>query len=380
MHMGRMNDVTLHEDSMYFECGAGARCYDVEQILNTHGYMLPMNPGSKVIASMGGVVACNTIGHMIDACVGKPVDHVMAVEVVLPTGETIETGTKSMRRPSGIDLTRTFVGSEGQFGVLTKIRMRLIADLKKVYVISYFSKPEAVPNAFMEVYRNRVPMPLYGEFLDEETAKIGYKLKGLPPPKGSVALAIAIGPTQVDAINNAHAICDTFRGVDGILNADVIEDPGLQQRLWGTREAILHLIGEHKANWVAIEIAPELSHLKDALFDLKTEIPKTLDVLKNLDVYLYGHVGACSLHALWVIPKEWSNDMKRRAAREAFKVERNLNIKYGGCCGELGQLAGRALFIPQKYGDVYYALLFKLKALFDPKNILNPGNLEGEIG
>ena len=47
---------------------------------------------------------------MVDICVGKIIDYVMGVEAVLPTGEIIDTGTKSIRRPAGLDMTRYFAG------------------------------------------------------------------------------------------------------------------------------------------------------------------------------------------------------------------------------------------------------------------------------
>ena len=98
---------------MYFECGAGCNVSTIELFLKKHGYILPANLGSKLSASMGGLIAINTIGHMVDGPSGKPLDYTMGLEVVLPTGEIIETGTKGPRRPSGFDLTRIFAGTEG---------------------------------------------------------------------------------------------------------------------------------------------------------------------------------------------------------------------------------------------------------------------------
>ncbi len=382
MHMGRINFINIDEENMYFECGAGARVIEVETALLARGYMLPLNPGSKLIASMGGVISSHTVGHMVEARVGKPISHILGLEVVLPTGEIIETGTRSLGLPSGIDLTRLFVGGEGQFGVITKIRMKLIPDPKKVYVVAYFEKPEQVAKAFMNMYWRKAPLPLYGEFLDQETATIGCKLKDLPPPKGSVALAIATGYTQEEAIRNADELRKAFSEVEGYIESSTIEDPVLCAKIWGTREAILHVIGEHKASWVAIEVVPELKHLADAFLELKRTVTEGegLTVLKGLKAYLYGHMGACSIHSLWIIPREWPNDLKKQAAIEAFKVERTLTIKYGGCCRELGHMASRVALIRQKYGETYYSILRRLKDLFDPNYILNPGNIEGEMG
>ena len=123
-----LNSFEIYEEDLYFEAGAGLNQYELEKELLRRGYMLPMNVGSKFGATIGGGVSINTIGHMVDICLGKIIDYVMGVEVVLPNGEIVETGTRSIRRPAGIDYTRFFVGMEGLFGVITKVRMRLLRD------------------------------------------------------------------------------------------------------------------------------------------------------------------------------------------------------------------------------------------------------------
>ena len=85
-----LTSIKMQENDMYFEVGAGVNQYELEKYLLSSGYMLPMNIGSKYAATMGGAVAVNTIGHMVDICLGKIIDYVMGVEVVLPNGEIIE--------------------------------------------------------------------------------------------------------------------------------------------------------------------------------------------------------------------------------------------------------------------------------------------------
>jgi len=379
MNTGRMDSIELHEDSAYVECGAGTIVYDFEQFLLSHGYFAPFNPGSKMIATMGGLSSINTIGHMVDAYVGKPVDHILGVEVVLPTGEIIETGTKSVRRPSGFDLTRFFVGTEGQLGIITRLRMHLIPKPAIVYALGYYEQAEDVAEAFMRIYTEKAPLPLYGEFLDKVVAKIGTDAKGLPPPKGCMALASVPGRTHDIALRNAQEISKVFKETKGHIENQIVEDPDLQQRLWGVRESILMLMSKGKGPWTAIEIGVEISHLRNCLHELKSEVPKRLNILKDVPMYLYGHLGAGSMHALWTLPRGWSNEKKREAVKEAFNVEKELTIKYNGCGGELGQVAGRIPFFREKYGEDAYSLILRMKKAFDPNNILNPGNLEGSM-
>lgn len=82
----RLDSMELHEEDRYVEVGAGVVTFVLEQFLLRHGYILPISTGSKLVSTIGGAFAVNTIGHMIDACAGKPADHALGLEVVLPAG------------------------------------------------------------------------------------------------------------------------------------------------------------------------------------------------------------------------------------------------------------------------------------------------------
>ena len=151
----RMNSIHVDVDYGYFECGPGATVQAVDLALAKKGYFLPVYPGSKVVATMGGMMAGNTSGHIIDACIGKPADYVLGLRVVLPTGEIMETGSKGQRKPAGTDLTKFFVGNDGLTGVVTQIRMRLVPEREKAFGIAYFKDAESVARAVVRMYRKK---------------------------------------------------------------------------------------------------------------------------------------------------------------------------------------------------------------------------------
>jgi FAD/FMN-containing dehydrogenase len=67
-----------------------------------------------------------------------------------------------------------------------------------------------------------------------------------------------------------------------------------------------------------------------------------------------------------------------RIAKEAVKLESDVNIMWGCASGEVGQTASRIPFFKKRYGMAAHAMLMSVKRAIDPNNILNPGNLEGE--
>ena len=62
----RLQSFEMHEEDLYYEVGAGVNQLELEERLRDLGYMLPLNVGSKFSATIGGAVAINTIGHMVD--------------------------------------------------------------------------------------------------------------------------------------------------------------------------------------------------------------------------------------------------------------------------------------------------------------------------
>ena len=370
----RFNQIDINEEYMFMECGGGTICADLMKALDKKGYLLPMNPGSQIVATMGGLIATNTIGHMIDVIYGRPSHRLLGLEVVLPTGEVIETGTKSLRRPSGIDLTRFFAGSEGLFGVITKLRMDLIQKPYMKYVAAFFKEPESAAYSFMRMYREKIPMPLYGEFLGANSAKVGFQTKGLEDPGGCVTLATSLGRTQKEADENAEIVRSVFEKEKA--SRSMTLGPGAEQeKIWASREFILHTT-QGKGNFVAIEIVSAIPHLAKAMTEIHA-VPKTLKIFKNAEIYTYGHLGALSLHGLFVIPNEWSDAKKKAAFMEVMEVDRRMNLKYEAAGGEWGQMAVRVPFFRKKYGEKAYSLLKQMKSVFDPNNILNPHNIDG---
>lgn len=372
--------IESHEEDMFYELGAGVNLYELEKLFESRGYMLPMTMGSKYSATIGGAVSINTIGHMVDICVGKIIDYVMGVEVVLPNGEIIETGTKSIRRPAGLDQTRFFVGSEGLFGVITRIRLRVLPAPKKTYVVGFFPKLTDIARAFQRYYKEKLPPPLYGEFLDQTAAKAPFEIRGLGEPKGHMGLAINVANTQDEADRLGKETVRIFKS-EGALDAFVAITEEAQRDYWEARDNILNILqgsggGQGVVMVGAVEAAVPLSHLEEAVEYLQTG--HNYDALKKAKLFIYGHVGTCDLHGMWVAPVDMPLEERARIGKQAIQLESDINIMWQCASGEIGQTASRIPFFKKRYGLAAHGMLMDMKRAVDPNNILNPGNLEGE--
>jgi glycolate oxidase len=372
----RMNSIKIDFEYGFFECGPGASVLNVDMALAKKGYFLPVYPGSKMVATMGGMIAGNTSGHIIDACVGKPSDYVLGVRVVTPTGDIIETGTKAQRRPAGTDLTKFFVGNDGLTGIVTNIRMRLVPEKKKAYGIAYFNSAEAAAKAIVRMYRDKAPPPLFMEFMDHATTTIGFEHAGLPAPPGCSIFFASWGDTKERANENTDILLDIM-DLEKPLNSSKITDLEEWEKIWTAREVIIaSLMQRHDGVFSGPEIVTTLPKLIECTKELENYTNKA-DVLNNLPFYLLGHIGALTFHPTVIVPRNWENDRKKEVVNTGFHIEKEMNSRFETCGGEWLQFGKRTAFFKQRYGNGAYEIIRKIKRVFDPNDILARGILNG---
>jgi glycolate oxidase len=375
LNTARMKSFEIKHDYGYFECGPGVRVVEAQDMLGTD-WFLPILPGSRVIASMGGVISNNTSGHVIDASMGKLADYVLGVEAVLPTGEIIETGTKGMRKPAGTDLTKVFVGGDGIMGVVTMIRMRLVPMPRQSYGIAVFQDLIPLARGVKRMYLEKAPLPLFMEFMDLNTVTIGFKAKDMEPPPGPVIFFVGMGLDQEEANKKMAQVMEVFRKEEP-LDAYQITDVEEWHKIWVAREVIApYLMSSLQGKIVASELVSNLAQLEEAVEE-GARFNEGIPHLEDLTCYYFGHIGGLTMHPTFILPPEWDDERLLEIGRHMFRKEAEFNVKYGTCGGEWGQFSKRADFFKMRYGETAYELVKKMKAVFDPNNILNPGILEG---
>jgi glycolate oxidase len=368
---------SMHIDTIYgyFECGSGATVDYVNSELEKEGFFLPVYPGSRLVASMGGVISNNTSGHIIDACIGKPADYLLGLRVVLPTGEILDTGTKGLRRPAGTDLTKFFVGGDGLLGVITSIRMMLVPSKKKAFGMACFKNAESIARAVVRMYRENAPPPLFMEFMDKKSAVVGFEDAGLKAPPGPVIFFASLGSTEEEVAYNINKLIDVMKEENPI-SAERIKELDVWLKIWTAREVIISsLMRKHDGQFTGGEIVTALPNLLDCIKECE-KFPSKDPIFEGVPFYLFGHTGALTFHPTFILPKSWDDDRKRRFVDIEFEKECEMNLKYGTCGGEWGQFKKRNSFFKRRYGDKAYQLIKETKKVFDPNNILNRGVLE----
>jgi glycolate oxidase len=373
----RMKKITVYPERGYFEAEPGLHVVQVRKELAKYNAMLPVFPGSELVATLGGTVAVNTSAHAVDAALGKPGDFVLGFEVVLPTGEIIQTGTESTRRPAGIDPTKFFIGSEGLLGVLTLVRMRLIPLPYFEHIVAYYNTTEDILDTVMAMYKKGIHPPLFFEYLDERASKIGFEAVGLKEPIGAVAMMRVHSWSKVGSEDKAQKFLE-FLKTGNPIEARIVKDIEEWNSIWSSRAEAGNYMYRLGMTFGS-EISPRVDKLKDAFQEAKS-IVLNLESYKNPEFISFGHIGAPTIHAYAFIPtKDISNEVKKAITLEMREKTEDLNIKYGGCGGEWGLTAQRVSFLKKKYEKEVYEVLVKMKKALDPNDILNRGNLQGWI-
>ncbi|MGC8621716.1 MAG: FAD-binding oxidoreductase [Caldisphaera sp.] len=372
----RMKKIEIIEEGGYFECECGARCGEVTDQLQKKGYYLPIYPGSRVIASMGGLVSNNTSGHLTDTYTGKPADYVLGLEVVLPTGEIIETGTIGLRKPAGTDLTKWFAGGDGILGFIYKIRMRLLPLLKRSYGVAIFQDLKHLAKGVQRIYLDKRPLPIFMEFMSKNISDIGFEVKGLNKPLGPVLLAVTEGFTKEEASKKIDGLMKSFQEEKAI-EAYRVDNMDEWEKLWSTREVIgSYVMQVQKGKLITSELSGNLKDLVEIMDDAE-HFNQGLKILSNFQPLLFGHIGALTIHVSFLLPANLPDEQLKEATDELFRKEAEINLKYLTCGGEWGQFSKRKDFFIKRYGQKSYDIVKDIKRVFDPNNILNPGILEG---
>lgn len=378
LNVSRLTSFKIMKDYGFVEFGSGHRVLYVKEQLEKEGYFLPLVPGSIRVASIGGIISNNTSAHAVDSCLGKPRDYVLGLEVVLPTGEILQTGTRSLRRVAGTDLTQYFVGGDGLLGVIVGIRMRLVPSFKNAYGVAFFDDLIPLARAVQRIYLEKVPPPLFLELLDKRVAQISFEIQGMAAPQGPLIMFHAIGQTEEEAAYKITQMVEVIQK-ESPTEARRITDIDEWRKIWLSRESALPYVCQAgKGVFSLSEIVSTVPDLVDCLKDV-LNMGKGMPTLEKLgEPYLFGHIGALTFHPTYIIPVDWPAGEKAKVVEEMFFKEAEINTKYGTCGGEWGQFARRSPFFTRRYGSKALQLVRGMKKVFDPDNILNPDVLPEE--
>ncbi len=340
----------------------------LKKAVEEHGLYYPPDPGSADYCTIGGNVATGAGGAMA-VQYGVTRDYVLGLTVVLPTGEIIDCGSRTMKGVVGYDLTRLFLGSEGTLGVIVRIVLRLVPKPPSRQTLAAgFQSLAAATAAVGQILQSGLT-PTALEFLDRATLDCVRAILPFPVPEPVEALLlVAVDGHPRDVAHRAAGMARLCReaGARPLIRA---KDPAEAESLWQVRRAISPATFKLKPHKIAEDVAVPLS----AIPELITRV-QVISRRQGLPIVCFGHAGDGNIHVNIMYDRnvEQERNAAQRAVEELLGLVRELR---GTLSGEHGVGLAKAPYIGLELPPTAVALQKRLKAAFDPHNIMNPGKI-----
>jgi glycolate oxidase len=340
---------------------------DLSLAVADYGYYFVPDPSSQKACTIGGNVAENSGGpHTL--AYGVTTNHVLGLEVVLPDARMIHTGAKFLDRP-GYDLTGLLVGSEGTMGIVTEVTVRLTRkpEAAKTMLAIYASIPDATRTVAAITARGITPAAL--EMMDgftlravEEATHAGY-----PMDSAAVLLIEVEGLREAveEQADQIEAVCRDNRARE-VRRAQTQEERDL---LWKGRKNAFGALGR---------VSPAF-YVQDGVIP-RTRLPEMLEHIGQVG-QKYGlvignifHAGDGNLHPLLMFDNRDPQQL-RRVLQAGSEILSKCVEMGGSLTGEHGVGIEKNELMPLLFSNDDLEVMRKLKDVFNPTGMLNPGKV-----
>lgn len=332
------------------------------------GYHFAPDPSSQSTCTIGGNVAENASGpHCLKY--GVTTDHILGLEVVLPTGEIVHLGGDGAD-PVGYDLLGVFIGSEGMFGIATKITVRLIGQPQAVKtMLADFMTIEAASQTVSDIIAAGI-LPAALEMMDQATVRVVEESVfacGLPTEAAAV-LIIELDGLGVGVEHEAPRVVDICRA-NGARQVSVARDENERARFWAGRKSAFGALGRLIADLMVQDAVIPRSKLPEVLPDVYRIAERY-----NLKIACVFHAGDGNLHPTICFDGGDSEEVQRVDA--ACKEMMALCVSVGGTLtGEHGVGLDKINYMTMVFNEADLEAMARVRAVFDPKGLCNPGKV-----
>ncbi|MEX5270713.1 FAD-binding oxidoreductase [Kocuria sabuli] len=336
---------------------------DLNRALAPHGLWWAPDPASKDISTVGGNIAMNA-GGLLCAKYGVTREAVLALKVVLADGRLLEVGHRTVKGVTGYDLCALMIGSEGTLGVIVEATLKLqpVVEGAVVTIGAFFDTVEAGAAAAAAI-TGAGHVAAIMELMDRPTLECvsAHTGQDLLARGGAYLLVQCDGPA---AAVTAERITELVRTAGG--TAETTVDPAESHRLVAFRRAAfpaLEAMGTVLVEDICVPrdgMAAAFARIRELEDEYGVVIPTTC------------HAGDGNLHPTFVFDGDTVPEAVWAAAGELFSYA----LEAGGTLtGEHGVGLLKRDWLAQELGPDQYDLQRRIKALFDPAGILNPGKV-----
>ena len=366
-HMNKILEIDL--ENMVAVVQPGVINKDLQKAVEKLGLFYPPDPASETYSTLGGNVSENS-GGMRAAKYGITKDYVMALRAVLPNGDVIRAGKRTIKDVAGFNITGILIASEGALAVITEITLKLISKPKfSKTAMGVFPSVESAMNAVFKTMAAGVT-PVAMEFLDNLSIKAVEERfhRGLPTSAGAILVSEMDGNDESVINADLERLKEHFIA-NGASEFRVAKDASESSDIWFARRNCSQAINCYGSLKINEDITVPRSKLP-ALLEKIAEISAKY----NVTTPCFGHTGDGNVHTNVMVDKNDPEAVKRghEAITEIFKA----TVELGGTLsGEHGIGISKAPFMSLAFSEAEMNLFRAIKKAFDPNNILNPNKM-----
>ncbi len=365
-HMNHIIEINIEDRVAVVQPGVVYQ--DFQKALAPHGFFFPPDPASGKASTLGGNVATNA-GGLKGAKYGTTRDYVLALQVVLPDGRIMKTGSRAMKSVSGYDLTRLFVGSEGTLGIVTEMTFKINPEPKATSTtLATFDDLEDAGHALTAVMHSGI-IPSALEILGRETILAINQNTDLALPEVDMMVLVETdGYTREETEYQMAKVIGVFEKNNPreIKQAKNLEEA---EGLWQARKSAYAVLARIKTHFVLEDVTVPMSRIAELLKGID-------DIAKKhaIQIATFGHAGDGNLHPQILYDGYDPEQVKKMEAASGDLFNLAIDL-HGTLTGEHGIGLAKAPYMTLEHDEVAMDVMRGIKEFFDPNNILNPGKM-----
>jgi glycolate oxidase len=331
-----------------------------------HGYYYAPDPSSQSACSIGGNVAENSGGaHCLKY--GFTTHHVLAIEVVLPTGTLATFGDAVLDSP-GPDLLGLLIGSEGTLGIATKIVVKILPKPESVRtLLAAFDSIDAAGRAVSEIIAEGI-VPAAVEMMDRLAIRAAEAAVHPGFPDAEAILIVELDGPRTE-VADLFAIVQEIMSKTGATEVRLARDDDDRARIWKGRKAAFAAMGRVSPNY----------YVQDGVVP-RTRLPEVLGRIKDLErrsglsIGNVFHAGDGNLHPL-ICYDERIPGQAGQAEDVASEILSYCLEAGGSITGEHGVGLDKQCSMPKMFSDDDLNVMAAVRDALDPAHVSNPGKV-----
>jgi glycolate oxidase len=362
--------IEIDADDLVAVVEPGVITGELQIAVEEQGLFYPPDPASLEYCSIGGNAATNAGGPRAFKY-GVTREYVLGLDVALMGGERLRCGRRTAKGVTGYDLVAGFVGTEGTFGVITELTLKLLPNPPSAStVLAVFADMPAAGACISALLRGglrpRVLEIADRSSIDHIRPKSRYRF---PEHTGAIALIEVDGDpdTMATQMERIGLECDA-RGALDVLAA---QDPAERRALWEARRLISSSLKEaHR-----IKINEDICVPRGAIVEMIRRCEQ-LSADTGVQVAVFGHAGDGNLHVNLLSDADPNDPAVTAHLLDATKrlFAETIDLR-GTLSGEHGVGLSKRDFMPMEQSERLMEWQRKWKQLWDPMELLNPGKI-----